>query len=310
MHTQNALIRRNYFMALFYCMLMIYSGLAVGAEKVVDLPARPGVIQRVLVISPDHPRASVILFAGGHGGLQITPDGNITWGKKNFLVRTRQMFADQGMIVAVVDAPSDRQDSPYLSGFRETPEHVTDIKAVIAWLRQQAKIPVWLVGTSRGTQSAAYAATQLSGQDGPDGLVLTSTILTDKKTVPVSEMALADLHIPVLVVHHDQDGCHACPPYLLSKFMGMLTSATRKDLIRVSGGDNWGDPCEAMAYHGFNGLEQNIVTRITDWITSNEATSQVTNQKTFNQVAAASPGPESIPSILNIVDENAVPSRL
>ncbi len=271
MHDENPLITPNRFKALICCVLMTFSALAMGAEKVVDLPTRPGVTQRMLVIIPEHPKASVILFAGGHGGLQITPDGAITWGENNFLVRTRQIFADRGMIVAVVDAPSDRQTSPYLSGFRETSKHVTDIKAVIAWLRQQAKVPVWLVGTSRGTQSAAYVATQLSGQDGPDGLVLTSTILTDNKNVPVSQMALGNLHIPVLVVHHEQDGCQACPPDMLPKFMGKLTSATRKELITVRGGFDQGDPCEAMAYHGFNGLEQDVVTRITNWITSGEA---------------------------------------
>lgn len=70
-----------------------------------------------------------------------------------------------------MDAPSDRLEPPYLSGFRQSSEHVADIKAVIAWLRQQVNAPVWLVGTSRGTQSVAFAATQLAKTDGgPDAL--------------------------------------------------------------------------------------------------------------------------------------------
>ncbi|MEJ8814916.1 hypothetical protein WKW77_27845 [Variovorax ureilyticus] len=83
--------------------------LAQTTQRVVDIPTRPGVTQRMLVLSPPTPKASVILFAGGHGGLQIFPNGSLKWGEGNFLVRTRQLFADQGLMVAVVDAPSDRQ---------------------------------------------------------------------------------------------------------------------------------------------------------------------------------------------------------
>ena len=191
-------------------LLSVYVAHAHGqiTQTVVDVPTRPSVSQRIVVLSPADPKATVILFAGGHGGLQIFPSGSFKWGEGNFLVRTRQLFADQGLLVAIVDAPSDRQRPPYLSGFRQRPEHAADIKAVIAWLREQAKVPVWLVGTSRGTQSAAYIATELTGAEGPDGLVLTSTILADDKGRPVPAMPLGKLRIPVLVVHHEQDGCN------------------------------------------------------------------------------------------------------
>lgn len=235
-------------------------------QTVVDIPTRAGVSQRMLVLLPQAPKAAVVLFAGGHGGLHIFPNGSLNWGEGNFLVRSRQLFADQGVLVAVVDAPSDRQSPPYLSGFRQRPEHFADIKAVIAWVREQAKVPVWLVGTSRGTQSAAYAATELTGADGPDGLVLTSTILTDPRGRPVPEMPLERLHIPVLVVHHEQDGCRACAFGDIPGLMGRLGGVPRKQLLAIKGGDNRGDPCEAFAYHGFNGLEREVVTQIVMWI--------------------------------------------
>jgi hypothetical protein len=38
----------------------------------------------MLVLSPPNPAAAVILFAGGHGGLQLGADGAIYWGKGNF----------------------------------------------------------------------------------------------------------------------------------------------------------------------------------------------------------------------------------
>jgi hypothetical protein len=73
-------------------------------------------------------------------------------------------------MVSTIDAPSDRQSNPYLGGFRQRPEHVEDVKAVFAWIKRQANIPVWLVGTSRGTQSAAYIAVQSAAVEAADRL--------------------------------------------------------------------------------------------------------------------------------------------
>ena len=237
------------------------------ASRVVDIPTRPGVTQRILYLSPASPKAAVILFAGGEGGLQISQDGVFKWGKGNFLVRTRELFAEKGLAVAVVDAPSDHQSYPFLGGFRQNPEHVADIKVVIAWLKQQNNLPVWLVGTSRGTQSAAFIATQLSpANGGPDGLILTSTILTDNQGRPVTDMPLEKLSIPVLVVHHEQDGCKHCAYSNILRLMDKLPSGNKKELITMHGGNNRGDPCEAFAYHGFNGLESDVVEKIAAWI--------------------------------------------
>ena len=261
----------RYWIAGFLFLLLLIASSAVPAQaqttqKVVDIPTRPGVTQRMLVLSPPAPKAAVILLAGGHGGLQIFPNGSFNWGAGNFLVRTRQQFADQGLMVAVVDAPSDRQSPPYLSGFRQKPEHAADIRAVIAWMREQSKVPVWLVGTSRGTQSAAYVATELSGADGPDGIVLTSTILTDPKGRPVPAMPLEKIRVPVLVVHHEQDGCSLCAFSSMPALMEKLGNSPRKELLSFKGGESKGDPCEAMAYHGFNGLEQEVVAKIAAWV--------------------------------------------
>jgi hypothetical protein len=126
----------------FVAPMLSITAIAQATQKVVDIPTRPGVTQRMIVLTPPAPKAAVVLLAGGHGGLQIYPNGSMGWGGGNFLVRSRQMFADHGLVVAIVDAPSDHQYPPYLSGFRQTPEHVADLKAVIAWLRENARVPV------------------------------------------------------------------------------------------------------------------------------------------------------------------------
>ncbi len=256
-----------------FCVLHTGRCYAEATAKVVDIPSRQGVTQRILVLAPQDPKAVVILLAGGHGGLQITSGGKFGWGGGNFLVRSRQLFDDHGLLTVVVDAPSDRQYPPYLAGgFRTSREHVADLKAVIAWIRtEHPGLPVWLVGTSHGTQSTAYAATQLAGKDGPDGIVLTSTVIYDNRETPVSAMPLSQVTVPVLMVHHVQDGCSKCPysevPALLAKF----TAAPKKELLPAKGGQTRGDPCEAWSHHGFNGIESQVVAQIADWILARPA---------------------------------------
>jgi hypothetical protein len=253
-------------LSLFFLIVLCQASVAQTVPRVVDLPTRPGVTQRFVYLAPENATKAVILLTGGQGILQLSADGAFDKGKGNFLVRSRQLFTEQGLAVAVVDAPSDRQGWPFLAGFRNTPEHVADLKAVIAWVRQSG-LPVWLVGTSRGTQSAAYVGTQLPvAEGGPDGLVLTATILTDSRTRPVPAMALDKLSIPVLVVHHEDDGCNHCAYSDMPRLMDKLAGLGQKELMSFRGGVSRGDPCEAFAYHGFNGLEPEVVGKIAAWV--------------------------------------------
>ena len=112
--------------------LLLGAAAYAQSERVLDIPTRPSVTQRFLFSAPTNAKAAVILFAGGHGGIQIFPSGKLNWGRNNFVVRNRSLFAEQGLAVVTIDAPSDRQSSPYPGGFRQRPEHVADVKEVIA----------------------------------------------------------------------------------------------------------------------------------------------------------------------------------
>ena len=103
-------------------------------------------------------------------------DGTIKNGG-NFLVKVREQFASHGFLVSVFDAPSDQKGSDGMLGYRVTEDHAADVAAVVKRLRELATVPVWLVGTSRGTISAANAAARLPPPSGPDGIVLTSTMV-------------------------------------------------------------------------------------------------------------------------------------
>jgi hypothetical protein len=118
---------------------------------------------------------------------------------------------------------------------------------------------VWLVGTSRGTQSAA--ATALAGV-GADGVVLTSSVLYDSRGRPVNAMPLERLAMPVLVVHHKEDVCAGSPYALAPALADKLAGASRKAFVAFDGGRSEGDPCEAFAHHGYNGIEPQVIDTI------------------------------------------------
>jgi hypothetical protein len=233
--------------------------------EVVDLPTRPGVTERVLAIAPDAPKATVILLAGGPGRVRIDSNGDTRNG--NFLVRSRALFAQQQLATVVLDSPSDHPNGMTVA-FRESDEHVSDVVAAIEWARKRWGKPVWLVGTSRGTQSAAYVAKATLGtRDSPDGIVLTSSILARSRRdpgTPVQEEGLQSLRVPVLVVHHEADPCPICAPSLL----GELKLPANSKIVMESGGISTGDPCEAFSHHGYNGIEGAVVADIAAFITA------------------------------------------
>jgi hypothetical protein len=259
------MLRRHVTAALLLLIALAQAQSIAAPREVVDIPTRPGVTQRFIFMPAEQARAAVILFAGGHGGLQIGNDGRIAWGRGNFLVRSAPLFVAQHLSVAIIDAPSDQGRPHFLTYFRQTREHAADIAAVIAWLKAKTSLPVWLIGTSRGTESVAYATTHLPG-GGPDGIVLTSTILRNNRDASVPDLPLDTLKIPVLVVHHKQDGCRLCQFSDMPRLMSRLAPVPRHALIAVDGGESVGDPCEAQAYHGYNGIEADVVGRIAAWM--------------------------------------------
>jgi hypothetical protein len=244
---------------------LIASPRALAAEQLMNLPTRPGVMQPVWVMTPPAaPVASVILFTGGNGVLGSAHRAVLH--SNNFLIRSREKFAAAGFLVASVDAPSDHADG--LDTFRSSAEHATDIAAVIAYLRQRAVVPVWLIGTSKGTISAANVAARLKS-GGPDGLVLTSSMVAQtRRVVPINaNVDVAAITLPTLFVHNKEDACPACAFSAVPMLMDRFTNARKKALIAVSGGSPpESEPCEALSRHGYLGIEDEVVGDIVRWI--------------------------------------------
>jgi pimeloyl-ACP methyl ester carboxylesterase len=246
---------------------------AAGAT-LVSIATPRGAKQAFILIKPEKPVASVILFAGGHGALGLQSATAMKWGAQNFLVRSRDKFAAHDFMVAVVDVPSDRRQGMNAI-FRMSGAHAGDIGAVAAYLKQQASAPVWLVGTSMGTFSAAEGAIAAKGVD---GLVLSSTITRARpewkiaRSHPdgVASMALPQVTIPALIVSHKRDGCNVTPAADAPKLSNRLTKASKVDVVLLDGGaPPQSDPCEARSQHGFLGIEAEAVNAIAKFVKAN-----------------------------------------
>jgi hypothetical protein len=244
--------------------LMVPARVQAG-EELVTLPTRLGVTQSVWVMTPPGtPVASAILFTGGSGVLG-SGHGTVLH-SNNFLIRSREKFAAAGFLVASVDAPSDHPEG--LDTFRSSAEHAADIASVIAYVRQRAAVPVWLIGTSKGTISAANAAARLKG-GGADGLVLTSSMAVQtRRAAPIyASVDVAAITVPTLFVHNKEDACPACAFDAVPALMERFVNAHKKALITVTGGSPpQSEPCEALSRHGYLGIEDEVVGDIVRWI--------------------------------------------
>jgi hypothetical protein len=241
-------------------------------DEVVDLPTRPGQSMRLLLLKPAaKAEASVILLAGGHGNLQLGKNGSIGWGKGNQLVRTRAAYAKAGFLTAVPDiAPDLKRGEGGVPRYRWSEAYARDIGVLVKHLRGLSA-PVYLVGTSRAALSVAKAATQLTGEEKPDAIVITSGLLTHvDDTQPSAERNVGRLERitqPTFIVFHIKDGCRYSAPSSATRFKALLTKATKVDIKILSGGTNTGsNPCEADTHHGFQGQDAEVVGIVGDWL--------------------------------------------
>lgn len=251
---------------LFAFSLALAAPLGAGAEEIVTVSGRPDATQSYLLLHAAPPPAAVaVLFPGGEGLLALRVEGgDVKFRQRgNFLVRTRALLRDRQVAVAVVDSPSDQQRHGMDDGFRTSRAHAVDIAAVVKDLKQRFPgARIFLIGTSRGTISAAYAGRELDGAI--DGVILTSTVFYGPRRgggIGIASFDFAAIKAPLLFVHHRYDACRSCP-YGVAENLGKTYP-----LITVLGGKPAeSDPCEPFAAHGYFGREPETVAAIRSWM--------------------------------------------
>jgi hypothetical protein len=188
----------------------------------------------------------------------------------NFVVRSRFLFAGHNLDTNTLDAPTDFYLLPAgLAGQEGSAAHVSDIFTVIAWARSQAPgLPVWIVGTSRGTGGAFVAGLYSPAQGGPDGLVPAASVNDTNDPDSLLMVNLAGITVPVLLINDAGSTCSIATTAGEKPVLKALKNSPRKAIQSVPSGKLTAltGNCDALSDHGFFGIEDTAVTDITVWM--------------------------------------------
>ena len=249
------------FKAILFAWILFSNSLSYAGE-LIRVSSSQAVKVNLFWEAAPNARATVLLFPGGGGGFGQVIDGKPSSG--NFLVRSYQHFIAAGLNVAIFGKPSDSDDLDYED--RISNLHLYDMQAVLEEVKKQSSAPIWLIGTSRGTISAAHAAINLKDK-AIAGLVLTASVVSYKKTGAIPTQAIERISVPTLVVHHNKDACIHCKPHEVKNIINGLKQVPRKELVMVDGGHSpIGDVCQGLHWHGFINHEQATINIITSWM--------------------------------------------
>ena len=174
--------------------------------------------------------AVVILLEGGDGKITIneTPEGSTPDGN-GFLARNAVPFSEQGLIVAIVDIPSDFAAEGIDVPYRISADQATDVEAVVDWIAERTSLPIWVIGMSLGTYSATNSAIRLAGK--LDGYAVCSA-----STAPVGiagmliptgilELEMGQITVPSIVIGHEDDSCPGTPSSGVADVVDALVNA-------------------------------------------------------------------------------------
>ena len=193
-------------------------------------------------------KAIVLLFTGGSGDAGIVPgtNGTVASTATNFLVRSAQLFADDGYRAVVVDSPEDSFGNKlYTNGlsnanaafdlYRISVTNAWDIESVIQQIPGWTNLQIFLAGTSRGALTAV--AQYHLGM----GICLSSAVNTGNTNSgnplfiaepSVPALQPANVTVPVQFLVNADDGCDESSP--------AITTNTLWDRIHQRHRVEWG----------------------------------------------------------------------
>lgn len=235
---------------------------AVPGERVFDLPLRNGDHQRVLYAAPANPKAVIVMLPGGAGDVGIERNGDLRH-DENFVVRTRSLWVSRGYAVLIPDSVNGDN----LRGLRSSPTYAALVADLVGFAHTKSSGPVFLLGTSQGSIAAMNGAAHLSPKQ-LAGVVLTESVSRQGGShETVFQADPQDVRVPALVVANHDDQCAVAPPEDAPHIAAAMSHSPQVRVLYVSGGtDRSHKACGSLTPHGYDGIEQNVVGQIADWM--------------------------------------------
>ncbi|MES2538700.1 MAG: alpha/beta hydrolase [Pseudomonadota bacterium] len=237
-----------------------HASVDAATDRIVKIEeaGQPPLLYLATVPETAAPKAGAILFVGGDGVVGLAEKG-IPQPGDSFLVKARKVFAEHGLATATFE-PS-LASAPLSDQLRMSAMHAREVERVLKDFRQRFHLDrVYLVGTSRGTISAAHLALRFGQKI--DGVVLASTVFSSSRTGPgLAGFDYREIRAPLLFVHHRQDACKVTPPVEADKMRAHFP------VLFIDGWHGSTDhACKPFSAHGFLGREEETVAAISDWI--------------------------------------------
>ena len=231
---------------------------SLAKAQVFDVAYKDDAPTRTLFIPTQKAKAVVLLFPGGGGMLRLKDDG----ATNNFhtFVRSKNLWAQYGIDAVLVDTPYDLGNGR--AHTRAIRDHQQRILNVVRYYKEKLNLPIWIFGHSMGSVSVSEFAN--GGRD-QERLIAGVIVAGTFRTVSID----SDVNLPVLAIHHVQDGCVSTPFAASESVINSRLGKAPTQLISIDGGVSEGDICGSKAYHGFNEKEPEVIKAAAQFILAN-----------------------------------------
>lgn len=243
-------------------------GLLISAPTISEvIPVEPfskgffGTYQTMTFLEKqDKAELTVVVIMGYPGNFGLKP-GDI-WVKNQTawlmleLIKRSKITAN----VVILDSPFDLKDF----GARSSGDHIERIESVVKYYSEKFKLPIWLFGHSDGSISVSE---YLNYSDRTRKSIVGAILSSGRNEIRITE----DWKIPVLVMHHEKDGCVWTTFNNAKRNFAKIqkTNKANSEFATVVGGYEGPQPC-SNGFHMYSGAFSEALDLIENFIVRNK----------------------------------------